>query len=136
MKHKSAVCKQVTFDSFELQEVTDYIRLSMYNTSNPFAKQAVAPDSSSQIFAKLRVTKLKKQVAGRTQSVLQNRVPKANASVPRSKLRMWPLLSRVSSSHTPKHTLRFQTFQDQGHPLLKLADVLLEVSRLFPTCQQ
>ena len=144
-----AVCTQLTpqqlnrlqsiFDSFDLELVSDFIRIRIFDTSNPFAQPSAHTSGTSSSHCALatkapQVHGTRKQA--RPQPVNMHQAPERSGS----------RLARVRSS-SPEHSrgtsvtermrqagggsggsvMRFEQLRAAGHPFVEIADRMLVV---------
>lgn len=127
---------QIIFDAFDHQDVTDYIRLRMFNSTDPFRKVPVAGDTLAQQRRQQRDFQLTSRELASTKTIKRSApvsiLLDAEGSLEILKSRVNILRSGEDGSEgvgalMQRPALRFEAIEACGHPLLEVAAQIREV---------
>lgn len=127
---------QIIFDAFDHQDVTDYIRLRMFNSTDPFRKVPVAGDTLAQQRRQQRDFQLTSRELASTKTIKHSApvsiLLDAEGSLETLKSRVNVLRSGEDGGEgvgalMQRPALRFEAIEACGHPLLEVAAQIREV---------
>jgi hypothetical protein len=129
-------CLQIMFDAFDHQDVTDYVRLRMFNSTDPLRKTPIAEDSQYKQRKKHREYQLKTKALASSKTIKRQSSVKtlldSSGSLPAltsrvNALRSGDDLRAGGGANRPRAALRFEAIEAYGHPLLEVAETILQV---------